>query len=1600
MSLDAENVSGQGGGSNLVYRNLRSSAFGDFPSYNTTDRPARSSADWLHMDGLLLCYPYDLTAMGTWGTNISTAKGFRYVWFIAPDHDSEYAWGLDAEMIYRGFSNDPTILPDPSTLVPIVSVLGTTQTGTAASFTASIAGDGVTLNVSGISSGIIALGYQIAGTGITGSPHIVSMGTGMGGTGTYVLSVNQGGAIGSEGMTATVTGSGLFNGHFFPWFVFNADTNQGHLYLQCIVTSGINDNAWNEGCWTTTDIDNYTFQGIAFTNSLNPGFGFASGMTVYRLGVNNWIAFGSADTGSNDGKKGYWTSTDGLRFTFQGQITGKVGSSVYTIQGAPKFTVGGQDYVLTWEDARGNAWSSSTTYAIGDRANIITYSGPRNEHYYEFQTYQSLTNGNLNNNPSTSPANWVTVTDGGQFLAQVVIDSHGNVLASPAPVRQSAMYTGTFPGPTYVSYVSGIMESGFCVALVLHGFYPALNPATLPAPYIQGGGLSEEYLDVYPVIVDATAAPNAAPFGVRCSCAGGNILIRWFDISPGHNYRVKRATSLGGTYANLADVTVGQYIDTTGTLGTVYYYKVVTLNGGVEKDSRTVSTYCGQYDSFTCAHVTRALAAGADATTISEWRIAKVVRWLIEHDKLKHLRVGTAAWMGVVQDGSHNISRIFDLGTTLLPRMGDLTPTTATGTTYSATAINSVTPGWINANNNSFGMYGNFGKGTGSQGRLNNIRKWDACTFFASYQKSNANQTTFVSTGEFNSGLTLRVAAGSPGTPQFLMADKVTSHTATGPALSGATPHIIAGTYDGNGTAKCYTEGVAGTPVTGIADNSVLLGQTGVAVLNFFLGTGTTSLKFGANSSPPGPGGTYVFENNEAQYNGHANFGFDVLFTDPEIASFTQLLRDDTTATIVDDIKATYGAKGDGQKLLSTWTTSGMTLTCNGTSPFVSGDTGKYFALSGAGTAGGILSGTLTFVSSTQVTMSVSAITPLTSSSQTLEWGTNDSATFAAFNTARAGSTSPVELDIPAGRYCFMGAGLGIGFTWNVKNLRVVGSGTAVFTDMSGTGRGWFLGGCAGGQSNNNTSQARTSTANAGSSMITLKNSSDASRFSPPCWALMTGLDIQGFGYPSNQQFYEWVYVTSIVGAAVNLQSPLVNTYKDTWPVFNAGNASNVDCGGPATLYAIEAGWDCDHEYVNIQQESTGQINSIGRNVTYTGGGSIAGNSAGCCVYPSRNKVWTCNGVDTTAGSSEIDKLIANVVVNGGHWSRPKTQSPSPDSMTFENVVMNSNMLGSPKNTSLKGCYLNGGASFGPTAFGYGTSVYSEACSFANVGASSGFIGGVAESDVLGAGAYQFIGGGIIKRLKSGGSGSPPQWGTSNGICFIGTNSLTTEYIFQVTDIYEDGTYIYIRTTLDGFPTIPGPTWNIHTHPCPQLTMVACVGCVDAIDMSGAPTARAPIYSYTKRTFSNWAAQQQSTSWIWGRLVSYTLGGYPGDTPYTGVLGTLKLEPAAQLGAACVSPTGGASIFYDPVLNMIVGGQRILLPGSVSAQSGDVLGAAPGALWFTKSVSPFLDSSISGESSSVWPTITIELVTDQTVIQVPYQTNLPSSQRGFFRHVV
>jgi hypothetical protein len=511
---------GQGGGANLAAANLFSPVDGAPVSSRTMTRPASSTADYYHTDGLSDFRPWDLTAWGSHGAAIATAKGYRYVWLIAFDHYSgtgaDSGWGYDGWQIYAGFSNDPHTPPEPSTL-----------------------------------RAVVPYNFTIPGE------------------------------------------SGVFGG-FQAWPVYNPDdsSNPFYLYIEGGRQGGALANSLPMVVLKNSGFDT-EFTPVTISHPTTTGFGMTAYQRVYRLGTGDWISFGGGDPANNGGLVSKWTSTNGILFTNGALYKTQVNSSGVAVTGAvangwlksfssmcERFQIGSDWYLAYREDLRGPGWSSGTTYAVNEQVNVAQV------------TYKSLSGSNTNNPPATSPGQWQNLGYLGMYVTLVPIDGTTgdiNITGTPPMIRVSDVYSGLYPDATYLQYVTNCVENGIVTVYAVHGFFADTGLVFGAFPE-QGGGINEQYVDIYAYVFDAIAARASAPLNVRASCSAGIVTLTWNDIPAGRTYRVKRGTVFGTYGTTLGDVT-GSVTTDSPTVGLVYYYQVTSLFGGVEQASRVVSTY-------------------------------------------------------------------------------------------------------------------------------------------------------------------------------------------------------------------------------------------------------------------------------------------------------------------------------------------------------------------------------------------------------------------------------------------------------------------------------------------------------------------------------------------------------------------------------------------------------------------------------------------------------------------------------------------------------------------------------------------------------------------------------------------------------------------------------------------------------------------------------------------------------------------------------------------------------------------------------------------------------------------------------------------------
>lgn len=700
-------------------------------------------------------------------------------------------------------------------------------------------------------------------------------------------------------------------------------------------------------------------------------------------------------------------------------------------------------------------------------------------------------------------------------------------------------------------------------------------------------------------------------------------------------------------------------------------------------------------------------------------------------------------------------------------------------------------------------------------------------------------------------------------------------------------------------------------------------------------------------------------------------------------------------ALVVKDLIDDFGAVGAGDYTTATrtvTTTSGSKNVSVTANTFVPGDAGKFIYIPGL-SANKI--GTVTDAQNIVLTNNADA--SLSGAAVAIEYGTDDAPAFTAFNVwalANQGSDN-IKLVLRTGKNFQIlsddrnGISRGAIFASGVKNLLVYGYGATLSCPYVNA---WAALGAIKGMSQRGIAEAdgasaRVQTVAAGATSVTLTAASlaagYASRFTVGQYANMTGLDLQGlwnapYGFPCNVHFFEYVQITAVdaITGKIDFTPALTNSYKDYWPNYNDGNASEVDAGGPATLYALHSDWNCTLEYQGLTIDQTQQdIICLGRAITFRDCVCTSGTK----LIPTQNELYSVYNVSMPGSSIEIDKLIKTMVWDNSPVSIIQFQSSSTDLLTMTNTTVGSGISGTPKVATFDNCTIAG---LQPGCYVYGRS---DETTITNSVVSSFVAAGALDT-----GAHDGSNPGInIIATMAAGIISWPNTRHAPAFAVPGTycmwnGAAETETLFKIIDVTQDATTTYIQTDLaGGFPAVPlgGGKLNIRVHPAPRFTARNSTGCAAIVDLCQAP-ARAPLYSYSFRTYDGLTNPLPSTSnddtgpVLWGALRTLKVNV---SKAYSGTNGNLQFSPTRSDIYTVIEPDYSAGS-YIPGIKLNTLANRIIAPGSVqNTQSGDSGLDPVNAVWMTAVTSARISANITGEASAVYPSFTVEWTTDQGI---------------------
>lgn len=224
---------------------------------------------------------------------------------------------------------------------------------------------------------------------------------------------------------------------------------------------------------------------------------------------------------------------------------------------------------------------------------------------------------------------------------------------------------------------------------------------------------------------------------------------------------------------------------------------------------------------------------------------------------------------------------------------------------------------------------------------------------------------------------------------------------------------------------------------------------------------------------------------------------------------------------------------------------------------------------------------------------------------------------------------------------------------------------------------------------------------------IQLVNISDATKFKINGWVAIVALDLQGQNsFPINNHYNEFAKVADInLGTGViTLDRFLRNSYRSTFPLYYAGDATHLPTGGPAMVAAMNPSWDAEIIVRGIRNTSLGQTIASVRKISYID-----------CYFDGEGPVpSTCQetnyiGCTLKASSLEVDKLVDLLTITDCDLDMLIVPSTSVDRFFVSDTKFRRNLRGSARNNVYRNCQMVN-LEIGPLLFGATENVIIENC--------------------------------------------------------------------------------------------------------------------------------------------------------------------------------------------------------------------------------------------------------------------------------------------------
>lgn len=506
---------------------------------------------------------------------------------------------------------------------------------------------------------------------------------------------------------------------------------------------------------------------------------------------------------------------------------------------------------------------------------------------------------------------------------------------------------------------------------------------------------------------------------------------------------------------------------------------------------------------------------------------------------------------------------------------------------------------------------------------------------------------------------------------------------------------------------------------------------------------------------------------------------------------------------------------------------------------------------------------------------------------------------------------------------------------------------------------------------NNGADRADIHSVSAGSRSVTLVTPGDAALFSVGAMVLLAGLDLQGFGYPPNSHFNEWHRIADITGDVITFEQPIAYDYSEDWPRYTEGDEFEIGGIGAAAIVRTIPAWDCEQKIFGLRSTQTGQTYSYKRKVMLID----CVNEANGFIIGASEDHRIINQKHSTSGM-EVDKLTTRGLI--GEYGPADLQIIVQSSSVDRLEVRGGTRI---INGTAKNMLIHRGSSssiaLGPTSYGISESITIRDYSFAAITSGAMYDDLDAGLTYEGSGVFRYVG------------GSPPQFLVPGAVAFLRTVTPFFDHSpFRVLSVTGDAGDTLITTTLEGasLPEVTGyANASVVRHNAPNLTVENCVGSAEALELSQAGSNK-PYGTFRQRSYDGLSAGD-NLGFLMGRLVHIKVNVI---TPYTGIAGTLQLTIGGQFGTWTIATDGTPTRFQTCRVNLKVAGERVITPSGVTgSQSGDTnLSSLAADIWLPNNgnFGNYIGNGtsavdISGESVSVYPSVTVEVLTDQEIPQ-------------------